>query len=68
LNFRGFAGSAVTRVYHLHQLPLFSRRLRVIADGSLSVWFGRDMADLGAAERSIGGSTTAGDKADRMAA
>jgi NADH dehydrogenase len=68
LNFRGFAGSAVTRIYHLHQLPLFSRRLRVIADGSLSVWFGRDMADLGAAERSIGGSTTAGNKADRMAA
>ena len=60
LNVRGRAGSAVTRVYHLHQLPLLSRRLRVIADGMLSVFFGRDMADLGTLERSVGAS-----KADR---
>jgi NADH dehydrogenase len=58
-NFRGSMGSLVTRVYHLHQLPLVSRRLRVIADGTLSVFFGRDMADLGSLERSMGDSREA---------
>jgi len=57
-NFRGRTGSAVTRMYHLHQLPLVSRRLRVLSDGFLSVFFGRDMADLGQLERSIGGAST----------
>ena len=56
-NFRGFAGSLVTRVYHLHQLPLASRRMRVVADSNLSGVFGRDMADLGELERSIGGES-----------
>jgi NADH:ubiquinone reductase (H+-translocating) len=65
LNFRGRAGSAVTRVYHLHQLPLLSRRLRVIADGMLALVFGRDMADLGSLERSVGDSDT---RSDRLAA
>jgi NADH:ubiquinone reductase (H+-translocating) len=64
-NFRGFTGSAVTRVYHLHQLPLFSRRLRVVADEMNSRYFGRDMADLGPLERSIGGSKA---DSDRLAA
>jgi NADH dehydrogenase len=54
VNFRGRAGSAVTRLYHLQQLPLVSRRLRVVADGMLSMFFGRDMADLGTVERSLG--------------
>jgi NADH:ubiquinone reductase (H+-translocating) len=62
LNFRGFAGSGVTRVYHLHQLPLFSRRLRVVADEMVSVYFGRDMADLGPLERSIGDSGAASNR------
>jgi NADH dehydrogenase len=62
LNFKGFAGSTVTRIYHLHQLPLFSRRLRVIADGLLSTLFGRDMADLGTLERSIRDEKGAADK------
>ena len=54
VNFRGIPGAMFTRIYHLHQLPLFSRRLRVLADGMLSRWFGRDMADLGLLERSVG--------------
>ena len=58
-NFRGFTGSAFTRMYHLHQLPLPSRRLRVVADAFLSSFFGRDMADLGPLERSVGASATA---------
>jgi NADH:ubiquinone reductase (H+-translocating) len=61
-NFRGAAGSIVTRVYHLHQLPLVSRRLRAVADGMLAVFFGRDMADLGPLERSLGHSKGARDK------
>jgi NADH:ubiquinone reductase (H+-translocating) len=62
VNFRGIAGSAFTRLYHLHQVPLFSRRLRVLADGMLSSWFGRDMAGLGVLERSVGSTAPTGDK------
>jgi NADH dehydrogenase len=62
INFRGAAGATFTRVYHLYQLPLRSRRLRVVADGFLSVFFGRDMADLGLLERSVGTSKATGDK------
>jgi NADH dehydrogenase len=58
-NFRGFTGSLVTRLYHLHQLPLASRRMRVVADSNLAALFGRDMADLGELERSIGRETSA---------
>jgi NADH dehydrogenase len=66
VNFKGFTGSAFTRMYHLHQLPLVSRKLRAVADGMLSVCFGRDMADLGSLERTVGGPR-AGD-GDRLAA
>jgi NADH dehydrogenase len=62
VNFRGFSGSAFTRLYHLHQLPLQSRRIRVLADGYLSKFFERDMADLGLLERSVGDSAVARDK------
>ena len=57
-NFRGGPGASFTRMYHLYQLPLSSRRLRVVADGMLSMAFGRDMADLGLLERSLGDSST----------
>jgi NADH dehydrogenase len=67
LNFRGSTGSLVTRVYHLHQLPLVSRRLRVVADSRLSVVFGRDMAGLGPLKRSVGARGD-GAAADRLAA
>jgi NADH dehydrogenase len=58
VNFKGTPGAMFTRVYHLHQLPLFSRRLRVLADGMMSTWFGRDMATLGMLERSVGDQAT----------
>jgi NADH dehydrogenase len=51
INFRGLAGGLFTRVYHLYQLPLGSRRLRVLADGLLSAFFGRDMAEIGMVDR-----------------
>jgi NADH:ubiquinone reductase (H+-translocating) len=50
---RGVLGSIFTRAYHVHQVPLLSRRLRVVADGVLSARFGRDMAQLGVMRRSI---------------
>jgi NADH dehydrogenase len=50
LNMRGMFGATVTRAYHLYQLPLPSRRIRVVADQSLSRWFDRDMAEIGGLE------------------
>jgi NADH dehydrogenase len=47
LRFRGFPGWFLTRTYHLYQLPLFSRKLRVVADWTTSLFFRRDIAELG---------------------
>jgi NADH dehydrogenase len=47
LRLRGFPGWFVTRSYHLYQLPLFSRKLRVIADWTVSLLFRRDVVELG---------------------
>jgi NADH dehydrogenase len=47
LRLRGFAGWFFTRTYHLYQLPLFSRRLRVVADWTVALFFRRDIAELG---------------------
>jgi NADH dehydrogenase len=44
---RGFVGWFVTRTYHLYQLPLFSRKLRVVADWTVALLFRRDIAELG---------------------
>jgi NADH dehydrogenase len=43
---RGFIGWFVTRTYHLYQLPLFSRKLRVVADWTVALLFRRDIAEL----------------------
>ena len=43
----GFPGWFVTRSYHLYQLPLFSRKLRVVVDWTVSLFFRRDIAELG---------------------
>jgi NADH dehydrogenase len=43
---RGFPGWFVTRTYHLFQLPLVSRKLRVVADWTVSLFFRRDIAEL----------------------
>ena len=43
----GFAGWFFTRTYHLFQLPLFSRKLRVVADWTTALFFRRDIAELG---------------------
>jgi len=46
LRFRGFAGWFVTRSYHLYQLPLLTRKLRVVADWTTALFFRRDIAEL----------------------
>jgi NADH dehydrogenase len=47
LRFRGFLGWFVTRTYHLYQLPLLTRKLRVVADWTTALFFRRDIAELG---------------------
>jgi NADH:ubiquinone reductase (H+-translocating) len=44
---RGFVGWWVTRTYHLYQLPLLSRKLRVVVDWTVALFFRRDIAELG---------------------
>jgi NADH dehydrogenase len=47
LHFRGFVGWWITRTYHLYQLPLISRKLRVVTDWTVALLFRRDIAELG---------------------
>ena len=46
IRLRGFPGWFVTRTYHLYQLPLLSRKLRVVTDWTTSLFFRRDIAEL----------------------
>ncbi len=46
IRLRGFPGWWVTRTYHLFQLPLASRKLRVVTDWTTSLFFQRDIAEL----------------------
>jgi NADH dehydrogenase len=43
---RGFLGWFVARTYHLYQLPLFTRKLRVVADWTVALFFRRDIVEL----------------------
>ena len=45
---RGFPGWFVTRTYHLYQLPLLTRKLRVVTDWTTALFFRRDIVELGA--------------------
>jgi NADH dehydrogenase len=47
LKFRGLIAAAIIRAYHVYQVPLTSRRLRVLTDGTLAMLFRRDIAELG---------------------
>jgi NADH dehydrogenase len=47
LRFRGFLGWFATRTYHLYQLPLLTRKARVVADWTVSLFFRRDISELG---------------------
>jgi NADH dehydrogenase len=48
---KGFVGWFVTRTYHLYQLPLLSRKLRVVVDWTVALLFRRDIVELGVLER-----------------
>jgi NADH:ubiquinone reductase (H+-translocating) len=48
LRIRGFPGWFVTRSYHLFQLPLVMRKIRVVVDWTTSLFFRRDIAELSA--------------------
>jgi NADH dehydrogenase len=47
LNLHGFLGWFVTRSYHLYQLPLAQRKIRVVVDWTVALFFRRDIAELG---------------------
>jgi NADH dehydrogenase len=47
LRLRGFVGWWVTRSYHLYQLPLAQRKLRVVVDWTVALFFRRDIVELG---------------------
>ena len=51
---KGFLGWWVTRTYHLYQLPLFSRKLRVVTDWTVALLFRRDVVELGTLEHPRG--------------
>jgi NADH dehydrogenase len=48
IRLRGFPGWFVTRTYHLYALPMLRRKIRVVADWSVSLFFRRDVAELSA--------------------
>jgi NADH dehydrogenase len=47
LGLTGFVGWFVTRTYRLYQLPLVSRKLRVVTDWTVALFFPCDIAELG---------------------
>ena len=47
LRLHGFLGWWVTRSYHLYQLPLWERKVRVVVDWTVALFFRRDIAELG---------------------
>lgn len=46
LHLWGFPGWFVTRAYHLYQLPLLTRKLRVVVDWTVALFFRRDIVEL----------------------
>jgi NADH dehydrogenase len=44
---RGFLGWFGTRTYHLYKLPLLSRKLRVVTDWTVALFFRRDSVEPG---------------------
>jgi NADH dehydrogenase len=46
LHIAGFPGWFIARTYHLYALPLLTRKLRVVADWTIALFFRRDIAEL----------------------
>jgi NADH dehydrogenase len=51
LQLRGFLGWFVARTYHLYALPTIRRKIRVVADWTVSLFFRRDIVELSALSR-----------------
>jgi NADH dehydrogenase len=51
LQLRGFLGWFVARTYHLYALPTFRRKIRVVTDWTVSLFFRRDIVELSARGR-----------------
>jgi NADH dehydrogenase len=56
LKLRGFTAWWVTRTYHLYQLPLFTRKLRVVMDWTVALLFRRDIVELPMHSRRLNGA------------
>jgi NADH dehydrogenase len=50
LRFSGPLGWLITRTYHVYALPLLGRRIRVLTDWTLSLFFRRDVVAYGGSE------------------
>jgi NADH dehydrogenase len=48
LRLRGFLGWFVARTYHLYALPMIRRKMRVVTDWTVSLFFRRDIVELSA--------------------
>jgi NADH:quinone reductase (non-electrogenic) len=77
IKWRGFPAWFLARSYHLAMMPGFKRRLRLVADWTVGLLFGRDASELGQLghppslaeeaglrERSAGGTTPGGERAE----
>ena len=51
LRLRGFLGWFVARTYHLYALPTLRRRVRVVTDWTIALFFQRDIVELSALNR-----------------
>jgi NADH dehydrogenase len=51
LQLRGFLGWFVARTYHLYALPTVRRKVRVVTDWTVSLFFRRDIVELSALSR-----------------
>lgn len=50
LRFSGMLGWLITRAYHAYAMPLVTRRIRVLTDWTLSLFFKRDVVAYGGSE------------------
>lgn len=50
LRFSGMLGWLITRTYHVYAMPLLTRRIRVLTDWTLSLFFRRDIVAYGGSE------------------
>jgi NADH:ubiquinone reductase (H+-translocating) len=51
LRLRGFPAWFLHRTYHLSRIPTFNRKVRVMLDWTVALFFRRDVAQLGSLQR-----------------